>query len=63
MKELKFLHLGSTQISNAGLPQLSELKSLDKLVVTRTAVNQEGVDKLQPELPDTEIQLKYLGNN
>jgi len=63
MKNLEFLHLGSTQISNAGLSSLSGLKSLDKLVVTRTAVTEEGVDELQPKLPDTEIQLKYLGNN
>lgn len=62
MQQLEFLHLGSTAITNDGLSELTDLKSLKDLKVTRTAVTEEGVAELQKSLPDTEIQLKYLGN-
>ena len=62
MQNLTFLHLGSTSISDAGLPKLEPLKSLKDLKVTRTAVTEAGVEKLKKELPDTEIQLNYLGD-
>lgn len=61
MDKLTFLHLGSTAISDAGLPKLAHLKSLRDLKVTRTAVTEEGVMKLKEQLPETDIQLKYLG--
>ncbi len=60
MKELKFLHLGSTEVTDNGLVHLASLKSLADLKVTRTAVTAEGVAMLQKELPDTQIQLKYV---
>lgn len=62
MQKLEFLHLGSTAISNDGLSELAGLKTLKDLKVTRTAVTDEGVDSLKKELPDTDIQLKYLGD-
>ncbi len=62
MTKLKFLHLGSTSITDAGLPQLEVLKSLNDLKVTRTAVTDAGVKALKEKLPETEIQLKYLGD-
>ena len=62
MTALTFLHLGSTAISDAGLPELAGLKQLKDLKVTRTAVTPAGVAALQAELPNTEIQLKYLGD-
>jgi hypothetical protein len=60
MKKLKFLHLGSTAVSNQGLKYLEGLTALADLKVTRTAVTEEGVEQLQTKLPDTEIQLKYI---
>ncbi|QDS87520.1 Leucine Rich repeats (2 copies) [Rosistilla ulvae] len=62
MSKLLFLHLGSTLITDAGLDPLKNLKSLEDLKVTRTAVTQEGVDALKPSLPNTDIQLRYLGD-
>ncbi len=59
---LRFLHLGSTQISDAGLQHLVPLKQLRDLKVTRTAVTADGVAELQKQLPDTDIQLEYLGS-
>ena len=61
MKKLKFLHLGSTAVSDAGLVHLEHLTSLEDLKVTRTAVTAEGVEQLKEKLPNTEIQLLYLG--
>ena len=60
MKQLEFLHLGSTAVSDAGLPDLEGLTSLKDLKVTRTAVTEKGVAELKKKLPNTEIQLKYI---
>jgi hypothetical protein len=60
MKKLTFLHLGSTQITDAGLTHLEHLTSLKDLKVTRTGVTADGVARLQPNLPDTKIQLEYI---
>jgi hypothetical protein len=60
MNKLSFLHLGSTLVSDAGLPALEGLASLKDLKVTRTAVTEEGVAALNKKLPDTDIQLRYL---
>lgn len=62
MNKLTFLHLGSTYVTDDGLSKLAGLKSLKDLKLTRTAVTEEGVAELQKSLPDTEIQLKYLGD-
>ena len=62
MKQLEFLHLGSTQVTDAGRAQLAGLSALKDLRVTRTAVTVEGAAALQQKLPDTKIQLRYLGN-
>lgn len=62
MDKLTFLHLGSTYVTDAGLSKLAGLKSLKDLKLTRTAVTEDGVAELQKSLPDTEIQLKYLGD-
>ena len=62
MSKLEFLHLGSTSVTDEGIQKLSKLKSLKDLKVTRTAVTDAGVEKLQQQLPNTEIQLKYLGD-
>lgn len=62
MNKLTFLHLGSTAITDAGLSKLAGLKSLQDLKVTRTAITEQGVAKLKLDLPNTEIQLRYLGD-
>ena len=60
MKQLEFLHLGSTAVSDVGLKFLAPLTALKDLKVTRTAVTEAGVEELKQQLPDTKIQLKYL---
>ena len=62
LTKLTFLHLGSTQITNQALTHLEGLTNLKDLVVTRTAVDEEGVEQLQEKLPNTKIQLEYTGD-
>ncbi len=57
MKQLEFLHLGSTAVSDEGLPSLEGLTNLKDLKLTRTAVTEKGVADLKQKLPKTEIQL------
>ena len=38
------------------------LTALKDLIVTRTGVTEDGVKTLQEKLPDTKIQLRYLGD-
>ena len=62
MQSLEFLHLGSTAVSDAGLPQRGPLGSRPELKVTRAGVTAEGVSELQKKLPGTQIQLRYIGS-
>ncbi len=62
LTELTFLHLGSTLITDAGLVHLEAMTKLKDLIVTRTAVTEAGVKALQEKLPETKIQLLYLGD-
>ena len=61
MTKLTFLHLGSTEVTNEGMPELEPLVGLKDLKLTRTNVDKEGADALQKKLPDTNIQLVYEG--
>jgi len=57
LKNLDYLHIGSTHVTDAGLPHLYGLKKLTKLDLTYlSGITDEGVDKLQAELPDAEIE-------
>ena len=56
------IHLFADLRFDAGLAQLAGLSALKDLRVTRTAVTAEGATALQQKLPDTKIQLRYLGN-
>ncbi len=53
--ELVYLNLYSSRVSNAGLKHLGELKKLRKLYVWQTAVDEEGIEWLQNQLPELEI--------
>ena len=53
--ELIALHLGGTEITDAGLEQLKGLSSLDTLDLTEIKVTIEGVNKLKQALPDCKI--------
>lgn len=57
MPNLRHLALASNgDITDAGLVHLASLKSLQVLDLFGTEVTQKGVEKLQAELPDCEIQ-------
>jgi hypothetical protein len=62
MKALTFLHIGSTQVTEAGAPALFHLKTLKDLKLTRTAMgaSDSAVADLQKHLPDTAIQTEYV---
>ncbi len=59
MVELTFLHLGSTGVSDAGMPKLLGLKKLKDLKVTRTSVTEAGAKQLTDAIPGLEVQVKY----
>jgi hypothetical protein len=62
MKDLAFLHIGSTAVSNAGLDQLAKLTSLRELYLTRTAVDAAGAAGLRQRLPDAKIIVEAGGD-
>lgn len=51
LTELRALDLHGTQVSDAGLTQLAQLKNLELLSLGNTNVTDAGVAKLQRELP------------
>jgi hypothetical protein len=61
MKDLAFLHIGSTAVSNAGLDQLAKLKALRELYLTRTAVDAVGAASLRERLPEAKIIVEAGG--
>ena len=55
LKNLEFLHIGSTQVTDAGLEHLQGLKKLKHLIVTfLPGVSRDGVTKLKAALPQLE---------
>jgi hypothetical protein len=59
LSNVTFLHLGSTQVTDAGLPELEPMKQLKYLNVSRSGVTPEGAKALQEKLPSTEIVQVY----
>jgi Leucine-rich repeat (LRR) protein len=55
LKNLRFLALDDTKITNAGLNELAGLKSLRSLSLTGTRVTAGGIAELQKLLPNTKI--------
>jgi len=53
--ELKWLVLDNTDITDAGLMLLANLRKLRRLYVRHTRVTQEGIQRLQDRLPDLTI--------
>jgi hypothetical protein len=47
MTSLKFLHVGRTSVTNAGMSKLAGLRHLEELVVTSPMVTPEGVAPLK----------------
>lgn len=55
VKSLEFLHLGKTQVTDAGIKKLSGLSQLKTLIVNDTAVTQGALQQLQSTLPNLRI--------
>jgi len=52
---VEHVHLTDTQISDAGLANLKVMHSLNRVVLTRTAVTAEGIADLTKRFPHIEI--------
>jgi hypothetical protein len=61
MKDLAFLHVGSTAVSNAGLDRLAVLPALRELHLTRTAVDAAGGAALRARLPEAKVIVESGG--
>jgi hypothetical protein len=55
LQSLQDIRLSGTQIDDRGLEYLSSIKQLKVLDVTNTKVSNQGVKKLQQELPECKI--------
>lgn len=55
MKSLEFLHVGKTQVTDAGIAKLASLDQLKTLIVNDTTVTQEALQLLQDKLPKLRI--------
>jgi len=58
MKNLQFLNLSETQVTDAGLVHLKSLKGLTYLGLLRTGVTAEGVADLQSAIPDVKVDFR-----
>jgi len=55
LKSLEWLHLGGTQITDAGLKELAGLTSLETLYLGHTQITDAGLKELQQALPGCRI--------
>jgi hypothetical protein len=56
LSNLRYVHLDSTQVTDAGLVHLKGLTSLKELFLHGTQVTDEAVKKLQQDLPNCTIR-------
>jgi hypothetical protein len=55
MRNLRYIQLDNTRITDAGLMRLEELKGLDSLSLGDTQITNDGIIKLKKALPNTSI--------
>ena len=55
LKQLQFLYLSKTQVTDAGLVNLKEMKQLQTLFLNDTQVTDTGVAELKKSLPNCNI--------
>jgi hypothetical protein len=63
MTKLTHLFLNGTQVTDAGLKFLENMKQLKRLEINGTKVTSEGIDKLQRALPNCLIQWEWEVTN
>ena len=56
LKNLTWLDLDQTQVTDASLQELKQFKNLTKLFLTKTKVTIAGVKELRKALPQCEIE-------
>ena len=55
MPRIEEVDLSGIEVSDAGLVHLARLKSLNTVLLKNTKVTDEGIARLQQELPDCRI--------
>ena len=56
LKNLTFLDLVATKVTDAGAKELKEFKNLTTVFLNRTRVTDEGVKELKEALPNCQIR-------
>ena len=59
LKNLTYLNLYGTEVSDAGIKHLRGLKKIEKLFVWQTKVTQAGVDRLVKALPNLDVTMGW----
>jgi Leucine-rich repeat (LRR) protein len=55
LKNLRWLNLGGTPITDIGLKEVAQLKNLHTLVLVGTQITEAGLQELQKALPTCQI--------
>jgi Leucine-rich repeat (LRR) protein len=58
LKELRYLNLYGTQVSDAGLKHLHSLKNLKAIYLWQSEASAKGAKALEQALPDAKVNLK-----
>jgi hypothetical protein len=56
--KLEELRLSGKQVTDAGLPILSAMPSLERLTLRATSISDQGLKNLQQTLPNCEIEVR-----